>query len=166
MPAVISHQTVRLAPGRHRGPEQGADVLELASMLGGERFGVQPRCVCPVLRAFVGGLGDEVFAIADQARLRRLAAALAVTGRDRRARRDRARRCRERWLALHDGTASPVERACLVLLGARVGTTCAAAFLDAGRGEDALAFAEDLADLGGSGEHVGTAPGSRPLPRR
>ena len=34
----VNHQTVQLKAGRHRSPEEGACVMELESMLAGERF--------------------------------------------------------------------------------------------------------------------------------
>jgi hypothetical protein len=60
MVAAFSHQTVRLAPGSHRGPEDGACVLELASMLGQEPFSDHPNSVCPALREFLQGYNDGV----------------------------------------------------------------------------------------------------------
>lgn len=37
-----SHQTARLSAERHASPDQGVCVMELASMLAGERYGVPP----------------------------------------------------------------------------------------------------------------------------
>jgi hypothetical protein len=58
-----SHQTVRLSQGKHRDPEHGACVMELASMLAGEPFSDRPRCVDPViagfLRTYNDGIDDE-----------------------------------------------------------------------------------------------------------
>lgn len=56
----ISHQTVSLARGRHRRPEYGVCTMELASMLGEERFSDHPQSVCPVLAAFLRGYNDAV----------------------------------------------------------------------------------------------------------
>jgi hypothetical protein len=53
-----SHQTVRLGPGSHRVPEDGACVVELASMLGGAAFSDRPPSVCPALREFLHGYND------------------------------------------------------------------------------------------------------------
>jgi hypothetical protein len=59
----VSHQTIRLDRGRHTSAEQGACVMELASMLAGEPFSDHPECVCPVigsfLRAYNDSLGDR-----------------------------------------------------------------------------------------------------------
>lgn len=58
-----SHQTVRLSQGKHRDPDHGACVMELASMLAGEPFSDRPRCVDPViagfLRTYNDGIDDE-----------------------------------------------------------------------------------------------------------
>ena len=58
-----SHQTVRLDAGRHRGPGGSVCVMELASMLAGERFSDHPRAVCPtisaMLRAYNDALGED-----------------------------------------------------------------------------------------------------------
>jgi hypothetical protein len=53
-----SHQTVRLARGKHDTPADGACVLELASMLAGEPFGDQPRSVSPVIAAYLRTYND------------------------------------------------------------------------------------------------------------
>jgi hypothetical protein len=58
-----SHQTVRLTAGRHTNADKGVCVMELASMLAGERFTDRPRSVSPalasVLRGYNDGLDDE-----------------------------------------------------------------------------------------------------------
>ena len=53
-----SHQTVRLSQGKHRDPEHGVCVMELASMLAGEPFSDRPQCVCPVIAAFLRAYND------------------------------------------------------------------------------------------------------------
>jgi len=53
-----SFQTVRLAKGSHASPENGACVMELASMLAGERFSDHPRSVCPVIGGFLRTYND------------------------------------------------------------------------------------------------------------
>jgi hypothetical protein len=55
-----SHQTIKLSAGRHRGPEHGACVMELASMLAGGPFSDQPPSVCPVIAAFLRSYNDHV----------------------------------------------------------------------------------------------------------
>jgi hypothetical protein len=51
-------QTVRIRKGRHDSPAHGACVMELASMLAGERFDDHPRSVCPVIAGFLRGYND------------------------------------------------------------------------------------------------------------
>jgi len=53
-----SYQTVQLSHGRHESPARGACVLELASMLAGERFSDHPQGVCPVLAGFLRSYND------------------------------------------------------------------------------------------------------------
>jgi hypothetical protein len=53
-----SHQTVRLSQGKHRDPDHGACVMELASMLAGEQFTDRPRCVDPVIAGFLRTYND------------------------------------------------------------------------------------------------------------
>jgi hypothetical protein len=57
---ATSHQTARLAPGRHRSPDEGVCATELASMLAGERFTDRPRTLCPVIGAFLRAYNDAV----------------------------------------------------------------------------------------------------------
>lgn len=60
---VISHQTVRLQRGGHASPVNGMCVMELASVLAGERFSDHPRAVSPVighlLRTYNDAVGDD-----------------------------------------------------------------------------------------------------------
>ena len=53
-----THQTVRLARGKHPGPKSGVCVMELASMLAGEPFSDRPESVCPVIAAFLRTYND------------------------------------------------------------------------------------------------------------
>jgi len=55
-----THQTVRLSRGRHKSPQSGACVMELASMLGGEPFSDRPACVCPVIAGFLRVYNDRL----------------------------------------------------------------------------------------------------------
>lgn len=57
---IASHQTVRLARGRHGSPSDGVCVMELASMLAGEKFTDSPVSVCPVVAAFMRAYNDGV----------------------------------------------------------------------------------------------------------
>jgi hypothetical protein len=55
-----NHQTIKLSGGRHRGPEHGACVMELASMLAGGPFSDHPPCVSVVIAAFLRSYNDHV----------------------------------------------------------------------------------------------------------
>jgi hypothetical protein len=59
----VTHQTVKLSRGRHDSPDEGACVMELASMLAGEPFSDHPASVCPVigscLRAYNDWIDDD-----------------------------------------------------------------------------------------------------------
>src|SRR5215472_17337304 len=57
---AISHQIVRLGAGRHPRPGEVVCVMELASMLSGERFGDRPASVCPVIGAILRVYNDNV----------------------------------------------------------------------------------------------------------
>jgi hypothetical protein len=54
----VSHQTVKLGKGKHSSAGDGACVMELASMLAGERFTDHPRSVCRVIAAFLRPYND------------------------------------------------------------------------------------------------------------
>jgi hypothetical protein len=54
----VTHQTVKLAKGRHTSPEHGACVMELASMLAGEQFSDHPRSVSRTIAAFLRMYND------------------------------------------------------------------------------------------------------------
>jgi hypothetical protein len=94
----VSHQTVRLAAGRHLTPEEGVSVMELASMLAGEPFSASPRSVGRVIGALLRAYDD---AIDDERRQDLYASAADVvwTRTSRFTRRARLERC-EHELAL------------------------------------------------------------------
>jgi hypothetical protein len=58
--ALASHQTITLTKGKHDSPEDGACVIELASMLAGEPFSDHPRSVCPVIGSFLRAYNDRI----------------------------------------------------------------------------------------------------------
>ena len=92
-----THQTVRLARGRHSGPDHGVCVMELASMLAGEPFSDRPRTVCPVIAAFMRTYNDGL----DDTRrqdLYEFASASVGTRASRDAQQLRARMCAE-WVS-------------------------------------------------------------------
>jgi hypothetical protein len=60
--SVPSCQTVELSRGSHSSPEEGACVMELASMLAGERFSDHPKSVCRVIAGFLRAYYDATVA--------------------------------------------------------------------------------------------------------
>lgn len=58
--APVTHQTIQLSKGKHTSPEEGACVMELASMLAGEPFSDHPRAVCPVIAAVLRRYNDTL----------------------------------------------------------------------------------------------------------
>ncbi len=56
----VSHQTIKLSKGKHSSPEDGACVMELASMLAGEQFTDHPDSVCPAIGSFLRAYNDSV----------------------------------------------------------------------------------------------------------
>jgi hypothetical protein len=77
------HAPVRLEPGSHRNPEDGVCVVELASMIGGEKFTDRPDCVCPVIASFLRCWNDRA-GYADRQRLAPYASRVVGTGGYRR----------------------------------------------------------------------------------
>jgi hypothetical protein len=58
--ALVSYQTITLSKGKHDSPDEGACVMELASMLAGEQFTDRPRSVCPVIGSFLRAYNDRI----------------------------------------------------------------------------------------------------------
>jgi hypothetical protein len=56
----VSYQTIKLSKGKHTSPEDGACVMELASMLAGEPFTDHPSSVCPVIGSFLRSYNDSI----------------------------------------------------------------------------------------------------------
>jgi hypothetical protein len=56
----VSYQTIKLSKGKHTSPEDGACVMELASMLAGEPFTDHPASVCPVIGSFLRSYNDAI----------------------------------------------------------------------------------------------------------
>jgi hypothetical protein len=67
--ATTGPGSVRLTPGPHSSPRDGACVVELASLIAGEEFSDRPQCVDPVIAAFLRGWNDRA-ADANRQRLR------------------------------------------------------------------------------------------------
>lgn len=146
-----SHQTVRLARGRHQSPEQGACVMELASMLATEPFSDHPHAVCPVIAAFLRAYNDGV---PDDRRqdLYGYAARVVGSASGRRVRRSRARRCLL-WYASEIPGARQPSRLSLLLAGWTLGSVGRAA-ARASRSSDrthhsVLRLIDELVELGG-----------------
>jgi hypothetical protein len=55
-----TYQTIKLSKGKHTSPEEGACVMELASMLAGEQFSDHPACACPVIGSFLRAYNDSI----------------------------------------------------------------------------------------------------------
>lgn len=140
--AATTHQIVRLKPGRHASPQDGACVVEVASLLAGERFSDQPRSVCPVVACYMRTVndcvGDELLQ-----ELYPYAAAIVGTRGPRALRRERARLCASWCRALGETTGLTSE-----LLGRwggqRAAMICARAALRHGGPSLALAMADTL----------------------
>ncbi len=58
--STVSHQTIKISKGKHSAPTDGACVMELASMLAGERFTDHPQSVCPAIGSFLRAYNDAV----------------------------------------------------------------------------------------------------------
>ncbi len=58
--STATYQTVKLSKGKHISPEDGACVMELASMLAGEAFSDHPACACPVIASFLRAYNDSL----------------------------------------------------------------------------------------------------------
>jgi hypothetical protein len=56
----VSYQTIKLTRGKHQSPEQGACVLELASMLAGEPFSDHPGSVSRPIASFLRAYNDRL----------------------------------------------------------------------------------------------------------
>jgi len=84
--------SVRLEPGSHRSPSDGVCVVELASLLAGEKFTDRPKCVCPVIGSLLRSWNDGV-GYADRQRLEPYASLVVGTGGYRRISRIRRDIC-------------------------------------------------------------------------
>jgi hypothetical protein len=94
--ALIATRRVRLAPGRHASPGEGACVVELASLLAEEPFSDEPSCVCPVIGGFLRAWNDRA-AYAERQRLRPYAARIVGSRSGARVTRERRDLCLE-WV--------------------------------------------------------------------
>ena len=120
---LMSYQTVRLSPGRHRSQSAGVCVMELASMLADEPFSDRSRSVSPVIGAFLRTYNDG---LDDDRRQDLYAVAAAVVGTRARPaiERERVNRC----LAFARGCGGEPARgrAALAMASPEAAGTCAA----------------------------------------
>src|SRR5919202_7036104 len=103
-----SHQTVRLARGRHASEHAGVCVMELASMLAHEPFSDRAPSISPTIGAFLRTYNDG---LSDECRQDLYAVAALVVGsaRGRAVERERIDACL--GFALRHGTGLPSRRA-------------------------------------------------------
>ena len=151
MTISLDPDSVRLAPGSHSTPREGVCVVELASMLGGEEFSDRPRCVCPVIAAFLRSWNDRA-AHADRQRLKPYAQLIVGSRGSRRLTRARREICL-RWVGDEDDLG-PVRRGLKrawmrLRIGVYVGFASAAR-LDEGAGEYAARLAFSRGDREGA----------------
>ena len=55
-----TYQTIKLSKGKHASPDDGACVMELASMLAEEPFSDHPASSCPVIGSFLRAYNDSI----------------------------------------------------------------------------------------------------------
>jgi hypothetical protein len=144
--SAASHQTVRLARGRHATRDAGVCVMELASMLAHEPFSDRARSISPTIGAFLRTYNDGLDNDARQD-LYPVAAAIVGTAARRAVERDRVNRCLA--FAREHGGRSPGRRAALGLATPEAaGAWAARMALESGAHADALALVDDLVALG------------------
>jgi len=135
-----------LSAGRHRGPRQGACLMEYASVLAGERFSDAPRCTDPVLGAVARAVNDYSSDVARQ-RLAPLAGDLTTAcGGGDDIRRGIIRRCLLTALRYVNG------RRRQVLVVGLLGLERADAGIDRGWDTTMLSLDSELALLGHDGD--------------
>jgi hypothetical protein len=123
----VRHQTVRLSRGNHASAQEGACVMELASMLADESFTDQPKSACPVIGMVLRSYNDG---LDDRRRQDLYAYASAVIGtREPSATRRRLRMCLD-----HFAIVLPLTRT--LVPGARLRAVGAHAFLAGLRATD------------------------------
>jgi hypothetical protein len=141
-----SHQTVRLARGRHASRDLGVCVMELASMLAHEPFSDRSRSISPTIGAFLRTYNDGI----DDARRQDLypvAAAIVRTAARGAVERERINRCLA--FGRQHGARMPSRRAALGLATPEAaGAWAARIALDADVHEEALALVDELVALG------------------
>jgi hypothetical protein len=142
---ALSHQTVRLARGRHASRHAGVCVMELASMLAHEPFSDRARSISPTIGAFLRTYNDGLDDVRRQD-LYPIAAAIVGSAARRSVERERVNQCLA--FAREHGGRLPGRRAALGLAtpGA-AGAWAARMALDADVHEEALALIDELVAL-------------------
>jgi hypothetical protein len=110
-------ESLRLEPGSHSSPDEGVCIVELASILGREKFSDEPDCVCAVIGAFLRSWNDRASYV-DRQRLRPYAARIVGTRSGRAITRRRRDICLV-WSELAALEGGPISRS-LARLRARV----------------------------------------------
>jgi hypothetical protein len=143
--SALSHQTVRLVPGRHASREVGVCVMELASILAHQPFSDRARSISPTIGAFLRTYNDGLDDLRRQD-LYAVAAAIVGTAARRVVERERINRCLA--FAREQGARTPSRRAALGLAtpGA-AGAWAARAALDASAHDEALSLVDELVAL-------------------
>jgi hypothetical protein len=142
---ALSHQTVRLARGRHASRHAGVCVMELASMLAHEPFSDRARSISPTIGAFLRTYNDGLDDVRRQD-LYPVAAAIVSTAARRSIERERVNRCLA--FAREYGGQLPGRRAALGLASpGAAGAWAARVALDTGAHEEALALVDELVAL-------------------
>jgi hypothetical protein len=134
--AELDFGLLHLGPGSHSSPQEGVCVVELASVLAGEKFSDRPRCVCSVIAAYLRALNDRA-SHAERQQLRPFAVLVVGSSADRRITRRRRELCLsaagarldDGWLSRVAGRLGMRVRILAVLGPAR------ALWLDEGAGE-------------------------------
>jgi hypothetical protein len=106
--APLRIDTLRLEPGSHASPGDGVCIVELASILGEERFSDEPDCVCVVIGAFLRSWNDRA-SYSDRQRLLPYAEQIVGTRGGRAITRRRRDICLV-WSELADLDGGPVSR--------------------------------------------------------
>jgi hypothetical protein len=142
-----SHQTVRLARGRHASHHAGVCVMELASMLADEPFSDRARSISPTIGAVLRTYNDGVDDVLRQD-LYAVAAVIVGTAARRSVERERISRCLS--FAYDHGTQLPGRRAALGLATSEAaGALAARAALDVGAHDELLALVDELVEMSG-----------------
>lgn len=119
---------VRLAAGAHSSPDEGVCVVELACLIANEDFSDRPRCVCPVVGAFLRGWNDRA-PHAQRQRLGPYAARIVGSRSSPRVTRERRDLCLE-WAGAYRGKGA---RGAAARLGSRLRVAAACGLVAATR---------------------------------